>query len=45
MLKKRSKSGEVIKKLKVELRAVEDPLSMQDESNSAHQFSLHDISV
>ena len=29
----------------MELREVQDPVSMHDESNSAHQFSLKDMSV
>ena len=29
----------------MELREVQEPISMHDESNSAHQFSLKDMSV
>ena len=31
--------------VKMELREVEDPVSMYDESNSAHQFSLKEASA
>lgn len=42
----RPKTPEPPKKpVKMELREVEDPISMHDESNSAHQFSLIDQSV
>lgn len=34
-----------MKMVKMELREIEDPVSMVDESNSAHQFSLQDHSV
>ena len=33
------------KTVKMELRPVEDPVSMYDESNSAHQFSVKNASV
>ena len=35
----------VHKLVKMELREIEEPVSMMDESNSAHQFSLQDQSV
>ena len=31
--------------VRMELREVQEPISMHDESNSAHQFSLKDMSV
>ena len=33
------------KTIKMELREIEDPKSMYDESNSAHQFSKRNISI
>lgn len=41
----RPASAEAPKKVKMELREIEEPVSMIDESNSAHQFSLKDMSV
>lgn len=38
-------SAEPRKTVKMELREVEDAVSMMDESNSAHQFSRKDMSV
>ena len=34
-----------VKKVKMELREIEKPISMMDESISAHQFSLQEQSV
>ena len=41
----RPASAEAPKKVRMELREIEEPVSMIDESNSAHQFSLKDMSV
>jgi hypothetical protein len=34
-----------VRKVKVEVRQVEDGISMVDESNSAHQFSVRDVEI
>lgn len=38
-------SAEKPKTVKMEIRGIDQGVSMYDESNSAHQFSLKDISV